>query len=194
MPRSYFMCAWERTTIYMCKQELLKDFHRIPSSIWNCLFEIMFVCSSSATDAKQYKFLQTQLTSNFTSMIMFWQFKHVLENASQLQVSHFFGVALFNIVVANFNVGFLILAWLECLNRGSKVLGKYCCIKPAIKIGKDVNACYTGVTFLCDQQQQQVRRTLTGAFGGGKLPECISGYKFNLAGFFGHCLSSLTYL
>lgn len=40
-------------------------------------------------------------------------------------------------------------------------------------------------TFLCDQQQQQLGRTLAGAFGGGKLPECIFGDKFNPAAFFG---------
>lgn len=38
-----------------------------------------------------------------------------------------------------------------------------------------------------------MRRTLTGAFGGRKLPECISGYQFNPADFSGQCLSSLTY-
>lgn len=71
----------------MCKQELLKDFHKIPTGMRNCLFIIMFVCSSSATDAKQYKFLQTLLTSNFTTMLMFWQFKYVIENVSRLQAS-----------------------------------------------------------------------------------------------------------
>lgn len=88
----------------MCKQELLKDFHKIPSGMRNCLFIIMFVCFSSATDAKQYKFLQTLLTSNFTSMLMFWQFKHVIENVSRLQASRFFGVALFSTFLANFNI------------------------------------------------------------------------------------------
>lgn len=85
MHRSYFKCACERTrknTAYMCKQELVKDFHKILSSRQNCLFKIMFVYSSSDTDAKQYKFLQTQLTSNFTSMLMFRQFKYVTENVS----------------------------------------------------------------------------------------------------------------
>lgn len=40
---------------------------------------------------------------------------------------------------------------------------------------------------------QKVRRTLTGAFGGGKLPGCISGFQFNPAAFSRQCLSSLTY-
>lgn len=88
--RSYFMCACERIKIYMCKQELVTDFHQILSSRQNCLFKIMFVYSSSATDAKQYKFLQTQLTSNFISMLMFWQFKYVTENVSWLQALHCF--------------------------------------------------------------------------------------------------------
>jgi len=71
----------------------------------NCLFIVMFVCSSSATDAKQYKLLQTLLTSNFINMLMFWQSKYVTENVCRLQVSHFSGVALFNMFSANFNTG-----------------------------------------------------------------------------------------
>lgn len=82
MPRSYFTCACERTRTYMCKLESIKDFHQILSSRQNCLFKIMFMYSGSATEAKQHKFLQTQLTSNFTSMLMFCQSKYVTENVS----------------------------------------------------------------------------------------------------------------
>lgn len=37
---------------------------------------------------------------------MFWQFKYVIENVSRLKAPHFFGVALFNMFLANFNAGY----------------------------------------------------------------------------------------
>lgn len=60
------------------------------------------------------------------------------------------------------------------LMGGSKVLGNYCCVKLAIKVGNDANTCCTGVIYLCDLQEQQVRKMLTGAFGGGNLPGMLS--------------------